>query len=119
MDIPETGTDGEPADELSACPACGNPPERILDGPRLRPPHQRWWECRACRWVGVLHTHSGHLETMRRLQGDEADCVFCGWEEENVVSEPFERDGERLDWLVCLACGRSNTRRLDGMADPE
>ncbi|PCG86821.1 hypothetical protein CIB93_06250 [Streptomyces sp. WZ.A104] len=94
-----------------ACPACGNRPAHARPANRRRR-YELWWECAACPWVGVRSADGGPLRTMRRLRDDWADCMFCGEEEANVVGEPFERDGERLDWLVCLACGRGNTRRL-------
>jgi hypothetical protein len=49
---------------------------------------------------------------MRPLDGDEADCIFCGEEQANVASKAWEQDGELRDWLVCLACGTSNPRRI-------
>lgn len=52
------------------------------------------------------------LRPMRRLEGREADCLFCGEDQANVASDVWEQDGELLDWVVCLWCGTSNPRRV-------
>ncbi|MFD1932949.1 hypothetical protein [Nonomuraea sp. bgisy101] len=52
------------------------------------------------------------------MEGDEADCFFCGEEQTNVASDVWEQDGELRDWVVCLACGTSNPRRV-GHAAPD
>ncbi|MFD8143888.1 hypothetical protein [Streptomyces sp. NPDC059708] len=63
--------------------------------------------------MGYRDTEAGPLRTMRRPEGAEADCFFCGEEGGNVVSEPWRReDGELRDWMVCLSCGTSNQRRV-------
>lgn len=106
-----------------ACPRCG----RELDGFRVAvrrngwgrrpgaPPHTRpenWWRCAGCGWLGCQNRGDGPIRPMRRLTGAESDCFFCGEEESNVASEPWDQDGERRDWIVCLVCGTSNQRRL-------
>jgi hypothetical protein len=80
-------------------------------GPRPRP--ELWWECPGCGWLGYQHRQGGHLVPMRRLEGTEADCVFCGEEQASVASDAWQQDdGEQRDWVVCLACGTSNPRRV-------
>ncbi|GAA0275463.1 hypothetical protein GCM10010302_11330 [Streptomyces polychromogenes] len=107
---------------IPACPRCGRAPLTALrvaytrnrwggGGPRPRP--EQWWECPACGWVGYRDTETAPLTTMRRPEGGEADCFFCGEEDGNVVSEPWrQEDGELRDWIVCLHCGTSNQRRV-------
>ncbi|MGI5450699.1 hypothetical protein ACQEVM_34010 [Streptomyces sp. CA-243310] len=47
---------------------------------------------------------------MRRLEGEEARCFFCG-DDGNVAGLPWlHDDGGMRDWLVCLDCGTSNQR---------
>ncbi|KJY19632.1 hypothetical protein [Streptomyces katrae] len=108
-----------------ACPRCGQTPLTALrveytrnrwggSGPTPRP--EEWWECSGCGWVGYRDTGTGPLTPMRRPEGGEADCFFCGEEGGNVVSEPWRReDGELRDWVVCLSCGTSNQRRVRGL----
>ncbi|MBA9002480.1 hypothetical protein [Thermomonospora cellulosilytica] len=79
-------------------------------GPRPRP--ELWWRCQRCGWLGCQNLPGERLSPMRRLDGDEAVCFFCGEDESNVASDPWEEDGELRDWVVCLTCGTSNTRRL-------
>lgn len=79
-------------------------------GPRPRP--EPWWKCSQCGWLGCQNREGERLRPMRPLEGGEADCFFCGEEQSNVASEAWEQDGELRDWVVCLACGTSNPRRI-------
>ncbi|MFB4318757.1 hypothetical protein [Actinomadura sp. 21ATH] len=89
------------------CPRC----ERELRAMNLgrRQIHNRWWTCSECGWVGTQDPDDDRLSRMRRLEGD---CPFCGEEDAWAASESWESQGELLDWVVCLGCGRGNTRRL-------
>ncbi|TDC86280.1 hypothetical protein E1285_23960 [Actinomadura sp. 7K507] len=117
---------GEPP-EAPACPGCRRRLERrtlrrsekTWGGGRPERP-ELWWNCPQCDWLGFQRDEGGRLRPMRRMQGDWADCDFCGSEESNIVSETWqEPDGELRDWVVCLACARSNPRRVrrDGTDD--
>ncbi|MFG2620961.1 hypothetical protein ACGFXC_25435 [Streptomyces sp. NPDC048507] len=80
-------------------------------GPRPRS-GESWWECPGCDWLGVRRPPDGPLRPMRRLEGAEETCVFCGFEG-NVAGVPWRaEDGGWRDWIVCLSCGRSNQRRV-------
>ncbi|MFE5491083.1 hypothetical protein ACFQ8S_05410 [Streptomyces virginiae] len=103
------------------CPRCGRTltPFTVMlrrnrwggTGPAPRP--EAWWECPGCGWLGCERRAGAPPAPMRRLEGEDADCAFCGEEESNVASEPHLReDGLLGDWMVCLACGTSNGRRL-------
>ncbi|WP_240110225.1 hypothetical protein [Streptomyces sp. MUM 203J] len=76
------------------------------------PRSELWWECSGCGWVGCQRGEGERLVAMRRLEGDEGDCPFCGAEESTVASAPrrLEDTGGWVDWWVCLACGTSHLR---------
>ncbi|WP_374773738.1 hypothetical protein OG756_12575 [Streptomyces sp. NBC_01310] len=104
-----------------ACPRCGRALSSFAvmlrrnrwggTGPAPRP--EPWWRCPACGWLGCERRPGEPPAPMRRLEGEDGDCVFCGEEESTVASEPrVQQDGSLGDWLVCLACGTSNGRRL-------
>ncbi|GAA3390490.1 hypothetical protein [Cryptosporangium minutisporangium] len=96
------------------CPECGE--ALIALTTTRRSGRELWWECGACGWLGVQYPEDQQLRRMRRLEGAESDCVFCGEDGTNAAScETYEYRGERADWLVCLYCGRSHTR----LASPE
>ncbi|MFE2155760.1 hypothetical protein ACFXAO_37645 [Streptomyces lavendulae] len=109
------------------CPRCGRrlAPFEVLrrrnlwggGGPRPRSGEQ-WWNCPGCDWLGVRALPDGPLRPMRRLEGEEEVCVFCG-SEGNVAGVPWRHeDGGLRDWIVCLACGTSNQRRIGAPPNP-
>jgi hypothetical protein len=105
---------------VAECPQCDEAltPLRVFvrrnnwGGGPPRPRPELWWECLQCDWLGYQRDQGEDLMPMRRLSGDEGDCVFCGEEESNVASAVWEQEGELRDWVVCLACGTSNPRRV-------
>ncbi|MEU8924375.1 hypothetical protein AB0D10_26115 [Kitasatospora sp. NPDC048545] len=74
---------------------------------------KEWWRCPGCGFLGrpdlggrpVLHP-------FRELTGDDADFVFCGWEDCNRAGEAFAWNSRLCEWIVCTACGRENVRRI-------
>ncbi|MBU7598046.1 hypothetical protein JGS22_010585 [Streptomyces sp. P38-E01] len=111
------------------CPACARSLTALSvvrtrqrwGGGEPRPRPELWWQCARCGWVGYQRNRGESLNVMRRLEGVEGDCPFCGWDQCCVVSEPWwsantgvmaGRPGW-LSWEVCLECGTSNQRRAD------
>jgi hypothetical protein len=74
-------------------------------GAKSKPRHELWWECSRCGSVGYQAHEGEPLNPMRRLEGSDGSCFFCGEDDANVVSEPET-------WQVCLACGTSNPLRI-------
>lgn len=108
-----TPTTAPPEPGSADCPRCGLPLREF----RLSKRYDLWWTCDSCRWLGrQLHEGDPFLP-MHRLSGDEADCVFCGEDQTNAASDPWHDDGQPLDWVVCLSCGRSNQRRVTAPSD--
>ncbi|WP_405980886.1 hypothetical protein [Streptomyces sp. NBC_00158] len=103
------------------CPRCGRTLTPLgvthrrnrWGGAPPSPRPEQWWSCTGCDWLGFRRGPDLPLRPMRRLEGDEGTCVFCGEEDSNAAGETWRTEaGELRDWLVCLTCGTSNPRRL-------
>ncbi|CAM5718109.1 hypothetical protein SHIRM173S_01613 [Streptomyces hirsutus] len=89
---------------------CGRPPG---PGPGPGRKTKEWWNCPGCGWLGRPDLGDRPtLHPFRRLTGEYGECVFCGEEDCNRASEAFVYDDWLCEWIVCVACGRENTRRI-------
>lgn len=98
-----------------SCPRCGQDlvqeTTRSGSGPWRKT--KEWWNCPGCGWLGRPDLGDRPiLHPFRRLTGEYGECVFCGEEDCNRASEAFVYDDWLCEWIVCVACGRENTRRI-------
>ncbi|WP_144584858.1 toxin-antitoxin system YwqK family antitoxin [Amycolatopsis rhizosphaerae] len=99
-----------------SCPQCGQDLVQEITRYAAYGGHEgtdEWWRCPGCGFLGRPDLGGRSiLHPFVRPTGEDGDCVFCGGEECNRASETFVRDGWLCGWIVCVACGRENVRRI-------
>ncbi|MER7766907.1 hypothetical protein [Kitasatospora sp. NPDC096140] len=112
------GTDRTGGALPGSCPQCARDLVRETTRAGAYGGTNEWWKCPGCGFLGRPDLGGRPiLHPFRYPEGEEADCVFCGWEDCNRASEAFAWDGWLCEWIVCTTCGRENVRRIRRVAE--